>query len=85
MDRVFSFLLWPKREANNKKKNRNNKNEMKSFYSNFYKNDSSVRIDELSCSFLNSPKIPKLTNSMKNLCEGQLTVTECLNVLSSFN
>ena len=38
-----------------------------------------------SCSFLNSTKIPKLTNSMKNHCKAELTVTECLNVLSSFN
>ena len=32
-------------------------NEIKSFYSNLYEDDLSVRLDEASCSFLNSPKI----------------------------
>ena len=58
--------------------------ELKSFYSDLYNNRSEDDTEEFTNPFLNDPQIPKLSKILRNACEGQLTVTECFNTLSSF-
>ena len=51
--------------------------EIKSFYSKLYSDDSSNAINELTCPFLNCPSVPKLSDTKKKLCEGDLTREDC--------
>ena len=50
-----------------------------------YNIDGKVDLDELDCPFLNSPSIPQLTTPLQKTCEGELSHTECFNILSSFH
>lgn len=34
--------------------------------------------------FLSNPKIPKLSDELRSYCEGELTISECSNVLNTF-
>ena len=55
--------------------------ELKDFYEDLYDNkDSDTDVDELH-NFTKNLTIPKLSNYQQLLCEGQLTNTECYNVL----
>ena len=61
-------------------------NEMYNFYSDLYDEKPGIRTDYTNCPFLqNSSTIPKLSDSMRDLCEGQLTYSECFKVLSTFS
>ena len=61
-------------------------NEIYSFYSKLYDEQSGIRSDYSTCPFLeNFSSSPKLTDSMREMCEGQLTYSECFKVLSTFN
>ena len=44
-----------------------------------------MEIDQTSCPFLNNhDQIPKLFVPIRDICEGELTQTECYKALSSF-
>ena len=58
--------------------------ELHSFYSDLYKEKNSEELTYENCPFLNSGNIPKLSPAMRELCEGELTIAECFNTLSSF-
>ena len=61
-------------------------NEIYNFYSDLYDKKPGIRTDYTNCPFLqNSSSIPKLSDSMRDLCEGQLTYSECFKVLSTFS
>ena len=61
-------------------------NEIYSFYSELYDEQSEIQNDYSTCPFLeNAPSSPMLTDSMRERCEGQLTYSECFKVLSIFN
>ena len=60
-------------------------NEIYSFYSKLYDEQSGIRSDYSTCPFLeNFSSSSKLTDSMREMCEGQLTYSECCKVLSTF-
>ena len=59
--------------------------ELNSFYSDLYNNRSEDDTEDLQIVFFNNPQIPKLTNILRNACEGLLTVTECFNTSSFKN
>ena len=58
--------------------------EISSFYSDLYSEKNSDELIVENCPFLNSGNIPKLSQAMRDLCEGELTFAECFNTLSSF-
>ena len=58
--------------------------EIYSFYSDLYIEKNSEELIAENCPFLNSGNIPKLSQAMRDLCEGELTLAECFNTLSSF-
>ena len=61
-------------------------NEIYNFYSDLYEEKPGIRTDYTNCPFLqNSSSIPKLSDSMRDLCKGQLTYSECFKVLSTFS
>ena len=61
-------------------------NEIHSFYSELYDEKSGIQTDYSTCPFLEDTlSSPKLTNSMRETCEGQLTYSECFKVLSTFS
>ena len=55
--------------------------ELYSFYSDLYSETNQSEINQ-SCPFLDF--IPRLSPEMKQLCEGELSVAECYNILSTF-
>ena len=60
-------------------------NEIHNFYSNLYDDKSETQTDYSNCPFFeNTSSFPKLTDSMLEKCEGQLTYSECFKVLSTF-
>ena len=60
-------------------------NEIHNFYSNLYDEKSETQTDYSNCPFFeNTSSFPKLTDSMREKCEGQLTYLECFKVLSTF-
>ena len=60
--------------------------EIHSFYSELCDKKSGVQTDYLTCPFLEDTlSSPKLTGSMRETCEGQLTYSECFKVLSTFS
>ena len=61
--------------------------EIHSFYSELYDEKSGVQTDYLTCPFLEDTlrSHHKLTDSMRETCEGQLTYSECFKVLSTFS
>ena len=58
--------------------------EIQSFYSDLYSEKNSEELTVGNCPFLNSGNIPKLSQAMQDLCEGELTLADCFNTLSSF-
>ena len=61
-------------------------NEIYNFYSNLYDEKPGLRTDYTNCPFLqNSSSIPKLSDSMRDLCLGPLRYAECFKVLSTFS
>ena len=58
--------------------------ELHSFYSVLYSNESKDEISYLPCPFLETGHIPRLSPVMQELCEGELSTTECFSVLSDF-
>ena len=61
-------------------------NEIHSFYSELYDEKSGIQTDYSTCPFLEDTlSSPKLTNSMRETREGQLTYSECFKVLSTFS
>ena len=61
-------------------------NEIYNFYSNLYDEKPGIRTDYTNCPFLQkSSSIPKLSDSMHDLCEGPLRYAECFKVLSTFS
>ena len=60
--------------------------EIHSFYSELYDEKSGIQTDYSICPFLEDTlSSPKLTDSMRETCEGQLTYSECFKVLSTFS
>ena len=57
--------------------------ELYSFYSDLYSETNQSEINQ-SCPFLDSESIPRLSPEMQQLCEGELSVAECYNILSTF-
>ena len=61
-------------------------NEIHSFYSELYDVKSGLQTDYSTCPFLEDTlSSPKLTDSMREMCEGQLTYSECFKVLYTFS
>ena len=61
-------------------------NEIYSFYSKLYDEQSGIQSEYSTCPFLeNFSSSPKLTDSMREMCEGPLTYSECFKFLSTFN
>ena len=59
--------------------------EIHNFYSNLYDEKSETQTDYSNCPFFeNTSSFPKLTDSIREKCEGQLTYSECFKVLSTF-
>ena len=58
--------------------------EIHSFYSDLYSEKNSGKLIVENCPFLNSGDLPKLSQAMRDLCKGELTLAECFNTLSSF-
>ena len=60
--------------------------EIHSFYSELYDEKSGIQTDYSICPFLEDTlSSPKLTDSMHETCEGQLTYSECFKVLPTFS
>ena len=60
--------------------------EIHNFYSELYDEKSGLQTDYSTCPFLEDTlSSPKLTDSMRETCEGQLTYSECFKVLSTFS
>ena len=60
--------------------------EIHSFYSELYDEKSGIQTDYSICPFLEDTlSSPKLTDSMRETCEDQLTYSECFKVLSTFS
>ena len=58
--------------------------EIYNFYSDLYDKKPEIQTDFTSCPFMvNSSTVPKLNDAMREMCEGQLTVSECFQVLST--
>ena len=58
-------------------------NEIHSLYSELYDEKSGLQTDYSTCPFLEDTlSSPKLTDSMREMCEGQLTYSKCFKVLS---
>ena len=51
--------------------------ETRNFYSNLCKQDPLSPSEDILNSFLNNPKIPKLSDHDIKMCDGKLTVDEC--------
>ena len=61
-------------------------NEIQRFYTELYDQKSEIQTDFSTCPFLEDTlSSPKLTDSMRAICEGQLTYSECFKVLSTFS
>ena len=59
--------------------------EIYTFYSDLYNVKPDIQTDLSDCPFFTSPAaIPRLNEAMKEICEGQLTYSECFKVLSTF-
>ena len=60
--------------------------EIHSFHSELYDEKLGIQNNYSTCPFLQDTlSSPKLTNSMRETCEGQLTCSECFKVLSTFS
>ena len=61
-------------------------NEIHCFYLELYDENPGIQTDYSNCPFLEDTlSSPKLTDSMRETCEGLLTYSECFKVLSTFN
>ena len=58
--------------------------EIEGFYTGLYKSDSPNPSNNLLNSFLENPGLVKLSSDEAALCEGKLTIPECLKTLQSF-
>ena len=58
--------------------------EIHNFYSNLCKRDPLSPSEDVLNSFLNNPKIPKLSDNDIRICDGKLTVDECYKSLQLF-
>ena len=59
--------------------------EIYNFYSDLYDKKTEIQTDFTGCPFVeNSSTVPKLNEAMREMCGGQLTVSECFQVLSTF-
>ena len=59
--------------------------EIYNYYSDLYDTKPEIQTDYIGCPFLeNSSSIPELNDPMTEMCDGQLTYSECFKVLSSF-
>ena len=54
--------------------------ELKGFYSNLYRANSSLESKSLADSFFKNVSVPKLSKVQKGKCEENLTVSECFKV-----
>ena len=60
-------------------------NEIYSFYSDLSNENLEIQTDFRGCPFLKNPSMsPKLSDAMKEACDGQLSYSECFKVLSTF-
>ena len=59
-------------------------NELESYYSNFYAKNSCANSATISAFIKDSNQIPKLSENLRNICEGKLGYGECYNVLKTF-
>ena len=51
-----------------------------SSYSVLYSDENEVEINDQPCPFLQTGLIPRISLVMQELCEGELSTTECFNV-----
>ena len=58
-------------------------NDLHSSYSVLYSDENEVEINDQPCPFLQTGLIPRLSLVMQELCEGELSTTECFNVQNS--
>ena len=59
-------------------------NELESYYSNFYAKNSCANSATIYAYIKDSNQIPKLSENLRNICEGKLGYGECYNVLMTF-
>ena len=59
-------------------------NELESYYSNLYAKNSYTNSVTISAFIKDSNQIPKLSENLRNICEGKLGYGECYNVLHTF-
>ena len=59
-------------------------NELESYYSNLYAKNSCANSVTISAFIKDSNQIPKLSENLRNICEGKLGYGECYNVLNTF-
>ena len=59
--------------------------ELKSFYSDLYREMIGMPTAEIDQIFLRNDDIPKLSEIDKEICEGELTMNECLQALKPFD
>ena len=57
---------------------------MKAFYSGLYKKDDLEPSENLMNTFLENPPMPRLSVDDSQVCEGKLTIEECVKSLNSF-
>ena len=55
--------------------------ELHSFYSDLYSDRNNGEVTDQSCAFLETESIPKLSSVMEELCEEELSMGECFNIL----
>lgn len=56
--------------------------ELHSFYSDLCSDRNNGEVTDQSCAFLETESIPKLSSVMEELCEEELSMAECFNILS---
>ena len=59
--------------------------ELESFYSNLYDGNSCADPDMISSFIRDSNHVPKLSENLRNICEGKLGYGECYNALQTFH
>ena len=58
--------------------------ELESFYSNLYDGNSCADPEMISSFIRDSNQVPKLSENLRNICEGKLGYGECYNALQTF-
>ena len=58
--------------------------EIEFFFADLYDEKAEFTFDQTTCPLLNSANTPKLSDELRDTCEGELTYAECFNILSTF-